>query len=130
MSREAVDAMRAAFDQFERGDFSAVAALPDEFEVVTAREMPDAGSYRGENARRWLRAWVDSFERLTLEPVEFRDAGDKVLVEFIQRGAPKGSDTPVELLSWSVNTIRDGALVRLQLFLSRAEALDAAGIRD
>ena len=47
MSREVVDALRASFDQFARGDFSAYAQLPDEFELVTAPEMPDAGTYRG-----------------------------------------------------------------------------------
>jgi ketosteroid isomerase-like protein len=130
MSREDVDAVRAAFEQFSRGDFSAYDELPDDFELVLAPEMPDAGAYRGETARRWLDAWTESFEHLTLEPVDFRDAGDKVMAEYIQRGSPKGGATPVELRSWSVSTMRDGGVVRLQIFLSQAEALEAAGIRN
>jgi ketosteroid isomerase-like protein len=130
MSQQDVEVVRAAFEQFSRGDFSAYALFPDDFELVVAREMPDAGTYRGETARRWMDTWTESFERLTLDPVEFRDAGNKVMVEFIQRGSPKGGATPVELRSWSVSNMRDGLVARLELFLSRDDALEAAGIRD
>src|SRR5690348_4558587 len=98
MSEEAMEVVRAAFEPFARGDFSAVAELPDEFVLVLAPEMPDAGTYRGEEARRWIVAWVESFERLTQELVKLIDAGDdQVLAEFIQRGWTAGSDIPVEL---------------------------------
>jgi hypothetical protein len=60
-----MDLSRVLFEQFSRGDFSVVADLPDEFELVLAPEMPDAGSYRGAAARDWLAGWVDSFDRLT-----------------------------------------------------------------
>ena len=131
MSEETVDAFRAAFEQFARGDFSAFASLADEFELVLAPEMPDAGTYRGAVARGWLDAWVDSFDRLTFEPVEFSDVGDdRVLIEYIQRGWAAGSDVAVELVNWSLATVRDGRVVRWQMFTDRAEALEAAGLRE
>ena len=92
--------------------------------------MPDAGSYRGAEARRWLKAWVDSFDGLTQEAVEFIDGGDQVAIEFIQRGRSRGSDSAVELRSWAVMTIRDGSLARTELFLSKSEALKAAGLEE
>ena len=92
MSVENVEAIREAFERFASGDFSGLAELPDHPEIVTSREMPDAGTYRGEAAREWLKAWIDSFESLTFEPVEILDAGDRVLVEFIQRGQPRGGE--------------------------------------
>src|SRR5215217_2837468 len=135
MSQEHVYALRSAYEQFARGDFSAYSELPDEFELVLAPEMPDAGSYRGDAARRWLKSWVASFDRLTVEAVEFsdageRDAGDQVMVELLQRGWLAGSDDSVELSTWAVFTARDGAAVRSELFLSRAEALEAVGRRE
>lgn len=130
MSQENVEAIREAFERFASGDFSGLAELPDHPEIVTSREMPDAGTYRGEAAREWLRAWIDSFESLTLEPVEILDAGDRVLVEFIQRGQPRGGDTPVELRTWSVTTHREGIVARFELFQNRAQALEAAGLSD
>jgi len=77
MSHEHVDAPRSAYSRTARGDFSAYSELPDDFELVLAPEMPDAGSYRGDAARRWLSSWVQSFDRLTVEAVEFIDAGDR-----------------------------------------------------
>ena len=56
MSEENVEIVRAAFEQFSRGDFSAYANLLDEFELVLAPEMPDAGTYRGAAARQWATA--------------------------------------------------------------------------
>ena len=125
MSQEAIDVARAGFEQFARGDFSALADLPDEFELVLAPEMPDAGTYRGEAARKWLKAWVDSFDSLTLDLVEIRDTGDGVLVEYVQRGTPTGGNTPVELRTWSVTTHREGVFTRWELFQRREEALEA-----
>jgi hypothetical protein len=57
MSQEAIDALRAVYEQFALGDFSVYADLPDDYVLVTAPEMPDAGRYRGAAARRWLQAW-------------------------------------------------------------------------
>jgi ketosteroid isomerase-like protein len=131
MSAEAMEAVREAFEAFARGDFSAVAELPDEFELVLAPEMPDAGTYRGEEARRWIVAWVDSFERLTQELVKLIDVSeDRVLAEFIQRGWAAGSDVPVELPTWSLSTLREGNFVRNELFTNRDEALEAAGLAE
>ena len=131
MPQEAIDVSRALFEQFSRGDFSAFADLPDEFELVLAPEMPDAGTYRGAAAREWATAWVNSFERLTQEPIEFIDAGGgQIFVEFVQRGWMAGSDVPVELRTWSVSTVRDGTFLRTSLFQKRSDALEAAGLSE
>lgn len=131
MAEAAIDLLRAAFEQFARGDFTAVADLPEEFELTLAPEMPDAGTYRGVAARDWITAWVNSFDRLTQEPIEFIDVGDdRVLAEFVQRGWTAGSDVPVELRTWSVSTIKGGQFVRVQLFQDRGTALEAAGLSE
>jgi ketosteroid isomerase-like protein len=130
MSQENMEAARELFEQWRRGDFSGIDALPDDFEVVTAREMPDSGTYRGEAARRWLKAWVDSFDSLTIELVELTDVDDRVLAEFVQHGVPRGGSTAVDVRSWSLSTRRDGRAARLALFLSRDEALEAAGVSE
>jgi hypothetical protein len=43
MSQEAIDLSRAAFERFTHGDFTGWADLSDDFELVLAPEMPDAG---------------------------------------------------------------------------------------
>jgi ketosteroid isomerase-like protein len=126
MAQENVELMQTAFEEFARGDFSRWEELGDEFEFVTTADTPDAGTYRGEAARRWLRSWLDAFEELVIEGTEFIDAGDKVVIGIHQRGTPRGSRVPVEGRWWQVTTIRDGELVRVQVLGTREEALDAA----
>jgi ketosteroid isomerase-like protein len=130
MSQENVEAVRALYEQFSRGDFSAIERFGDEFEFVTSPDVPDAGTYRGEAARRWVRAWVGSFEQLVIEPMTFVDAGDKIAVEVVQRGRPHDSTADVEGRWWFVHTLHDGTPVRTEGFPDRAQALEAAGLRE
>ena len=131
MSQENVALVHAAYEEFSRGDFSGWAELPDDFEFVASPELPDAGTYRGEAARRWLKAWSDSFERLTIEATEIIDAGgDKVVVGIVQRGRPHGSQSVVEGRWWVVATLREGEFVRSELVPHRYEALEAVGLEE
>jgi ketosteroid isomerase-like protein len=128
MSKENVEIVRAFYEQFARGDFSALAELGDDFEFVTSPELPDAGAYRGEAALGWMRTWVESFDQLTMEATEIIDAGDKVVVGLFQRGRPHGSKTAVEGRWWQVVTLQGGDVVGAQTFPERAPALEAAGL--
>ena len=131
MSRENVDLTRAAYEQFSRGDFSRLfEANTDDFEFVTAAEMPDAGTYRGQEARDWLRAYIDSFDGYAQEATEIIDAGDKVVSAVLQRGRPRGSDLPVESHWWQVLTFQDTGVTRVEMFSQRADALEAAGLSE
>ncbi len=130
MSKENVATVRAFYERAARGDFGGwdELDLADDFEFVTSPELPDAGSYRGEAARRWSDAWVDSFEGLTMEATEIIDAGDQVVVGIHQRGRVPGSQAEVEGRWWQVATFRDGQMIRAELFPERAEALEKAGL--
>jgi ketosteroid isomerase-like protein len=130
MSQENVEIVRAMFEQFSRGDFSSWADLPDDFEFVTSPELPDAGTYRGEAASRWMTAWMKSFEGLTIEATEAIDADDKVFVGILQRGRPRGSQAAVGGRWWVVVTLREGVIARVEAFPERTPALEAAGLRE
>ena len=130
MSQEHVEIVRGMYEQFARGDFSAWADLPADVEFVTSPEVPDAGTYRGEAAIRWMTAWVESFEGHTMEATEIIGAGDKVLVAILQRGRPRGSQTVVEGRWWVVHTLRGGEIVRAEVVQERAHAFEAAGLRE
>ena len=131
MSQENVEATRAAYEQYSQGDFSLFfAALSDDFEFVTAAEMPDAGRYRGDEARAWLNAYIESFDGFTMEATEILDAQDKVVAAIVQRGRPRGSEMPVESRWWQVVTFRDDAVAKVEMFSLRDQALEAAGLRE
>ena len=92
-------------------------------------EAPDAGTYRGEEARRWLRTWVASFEGMTIEATEIVDSGDKVFLGMTQRGHDRrGGAASVEGHWWQVSTFREREIVRAEMFRERAQALLAAGL--
>ena len=130
MSQENVEKVRARYEQFARGDFSQIADVADDFELVTSPENPDAGTYRGEAGIRSMSAWVGSFEGLTIEATEIIDAGEKVVLAILQRGRPRGSQTVVEGRWWQVVTIHGGLPARIETFQERAQALEAAGLRE
>ena len=130
MSEENVEVMQAAFERFAHGDFSPIEALGDDFEFVSGPEVPEAGTYRGKEARRWLRGWVATFEGMTLEATECLDAGDKVVLGTTARGRPAGSPASVEERWWLISTLRGREVVRVEAFPERAEALEAAGLRE
>jgi hypothetical protein len=72
--------------------------------------------------------WGEAFEDFRAEPQEFIDAGDVVVVIVkVEARAHSGAtvDTPSFPNVW---TARDGVLVRMEMFQSRAEALAAAGL--
>jgi ketosteroid isomerase-like protein len=77
-----------------------------------------------------MRAWVDSFEELTMEATEMIDAGKKVVVGLHQRGKPRGSTTVVEGRWWQVVTLREGLIVRSETYPVRGQALEAAGLPE
>src|SRR5262245_55691624 len=131
MSEENVETVRAIVDRTAQGDFSRwLDYVTDDFVFVTSPDLPDAGTYRGEAAKEWLTAWVESFVGHTIEASDFIDAGDKVFFEIFQRGRPPGSQVAVEGRWWVVNRFREGAISMFEVFDERGNALKVAGLSE
>ena len=133
MSEENLETVRRSLEAFDRRDKALwLEARSENFKVVTTNEWPE-GDVRGREA-----AWdfyvsiADTFERRPFsDDIEFMDAGpDKVLVH--QRNDVRGGESGVnvEIDYWVVISFRDGKMIREQWFESRAEALEAAGLRE
>jgi hypothetical protein len=78
-----------------------------------------------------FREWVSAWESWLVTPTDFIDVDESrvlVVMEFSGRSKTQG----VEMSSEGANlvTLREGRLARLQLFLRRADALEAAGLRE
>jgi ketosteroid isomerase-like protein len=56
------------------------------------------------------------------------DAGDRIVTVYSYRGRGRLSGLPVEELFATVWTLRDRKVVRVQWFIEREEALEAAGL--
>jgi uncharacterized protein len=137
MSRENVELVRRVYEAYERGDFPAVfAAYDPEIEWNVGR-VASAGLgfdplYVGhDGVRSFWRQWVSAWETTSFEYEEFIDAGEQVVVLLSQRMRGRTSGIELEWNSYAqVWTVREGKLVRTEFFPTRAEALEAVGLRE
>jgi ketosteroid isomerase-like protein len=87
-------------------------------------------SYRGhEDVRRfWEDLWA-TWEDYQVEPEEFRDFGDQVVVvNRIRARSARGME--VDEVWSSLFTLREGKIIRFQGFADRSGALEAAAVCD
>jgi ketosteroid isomerase-like protein len=129
MSAQNVEAVRRAWEAFNRGDletFFADTAADVEFEEDPV--FPEAAIFRGrEEIRAYLEGFQEAMADHRFEVEELRDLGDRVLALMHEtaRGTSSGADVdqrPVFLYEF-----RDGLIVRVRAYLDRAEGLAAAG---
>jgi ketosteroid isomerase-like protein len=132
MSRENVDLARRGYEAFARRDFDAVFELfHPEIEAHDPPEMPDAAIHRGHEAvRRDWEQTAELFEDFSIELEETFDHGDVVVVFLLYRGRGSESGAEVEARMAHLWTVRDGKAIRLQQFLDREQALEAAGLSE
>jgi ketosteroid isomerase-like protein len=133
MSRENVEMIERILGEAQHNPTALYEVLDDYVRwEVTAMNMPDTPStYIGpEGVREFFRRWVGTFDDWGYEATEMIDAGDSVVVHIRQWGRGKGSGATVEGDFWQVWTIRDGKVVRSTHCSDKAEALEAAGLRE
>jgi ketosteroid isomerase-like protein len=124
-----VQQLREGYEAFNRGDFEAVLGLmhPD-IEVHDRPEVPDPRDYAGlDGAREAFANVLDMFAEYEIEPVEFIDGEEHIVVVLRQRGRGMASGVDVEGDIVHVWTLRDGKAVDLRGFSSRQDALDHLG---
>jgi ketosteroid isomerase-like protein len=99
---------------------------------IDGRNLPDGGVYRGHDGLlEHVTRWADMWEDWRVELDRFIDAGDdRVVVLTHERGRNKATGMELDALHAELYTVRDGQIVRWQGFSVRAEALEAAGLRE
>jgi uncharacterized protein len=123
MSEDNVELVRELYDGWARGDFSAGAELlaPD-FEWLQLAGAVEPGSHRGEEAGSALRRIFEVWADFSVRAEEFIDAGEKVVVVARSRGTAKRSGMELDQVFAYVWTVRDGKLVRNEVFADRRAA--------
>ena len=136
MSQENVETMREMFALVnELGVKAATDAfgelLDPDFELEEAANLPDQERHSGRDAFIANMAKLEeSFEDLRIEPIEFVDLGSKLVVVVAIAGRGRAGGTPVETTIAQLWMLRDGKAVSLRDYASKAEALEAAGLRE
>lgn len=128
MSQENVDLARNAWTP------DGFIALFDEFIVTDMRQHRVPGlrdiALGREQAVEAFHSYWRSWDDYEIDPVEFIDAGQSVVVIVRERGVGKGSGVPVERDHFQVWTFRRRKLVRWEAFATREAALEAAGLSE
>jgi ketosteroid isomerase-like protein len=132
MSRDRVETMRRIYDAWGRGDFRAGADLYDRHVLLVLNpEFPDAGAYVGPEAiAAYMRDLLPAWSEFAIEGEEFLDAGDTVVVGVRQVGRGPSSGAVTELRYFQVWTFRGDRVIRIESIRERADALEAAGVRE
>ena len=131
MSQENVELVREGYAAWERGDIDRIVELsaPD-VEIVQPSEVPDSKTYLGKTGvveafADWPKQW-DEFRSELLEVI---DVSDTKAVSVVRQYL-RARDIDMEHEMASVHTLRDGLVVHWEMFFTRAEALEAAGLRE
>jgi ketosteroid isomerase-like protein len=129
VSKQNVDIVLGQFEATNRRDWTAVMAAFDEdvMLVVSSGAAPDAGVFHGREAvGRWFGDWLRAFGTdYRFEIEEARSAGDQVLVVARHHGRGRASGAEVERIAANVFSMRGTKIVRVELYGSRTEALEA-----
>jgi ketosteroid isomerase-like protein len=131
MSQENVDVVKRYLDAWNAGDMDEVREIQDPDVIVrTAEGWPEPGPYVGREATmRFHEQLRDTWDANTVVPIsDFIDAGDRVAVRYIWRGAGHGPDMNMEVTL--VFTMRKGRIFYQEFFWDRAEALEAVGLPE
>ena len=132
MSQENVQIVRQGYELLESRDIEAWIGLFDaDVEAHDLAGIPDEPIRRGHDA---LREWVAMMEEIWVdpryEPEEFIEAGGFIVVAVRATARGRGSGVPLDIPIFQVFEVQGGKIRRLWAYRDRAEALEAAGLRE
>jgi ketosteroid isomerase-like protein len=135
MSEENVEAVLQGIEALNRRDVDAFVALvsPDVEWEDSVFWSEHARIYTGEaELREWFNQVVlEPWESVHFEVEEIAETGDdRVFFGGLLTTRGKGSGVETQVRGWSVVWITNGKTTRRQVFLDRAEALEAAGLEE
>ena len=128
MSRENVEIARASIEAYNRMDWDGALkdASPD-FECDLSRAVgPQHDVYRLDQMLRFWSEFAESWESVRIEPHEFIEAGEHVVVPLTMHTRGRDGIEVQARITWTW-TILDGDLVRLCMYQDRQEAIEAVG---
>jgi ketosteroid isomerase-like protein len=138
MSRENVEIVRRVYDAAAARDAATVLELYDPEVELDPSRLGIAGLaggaqdvYRGHDGlRRFFRDWHEAWEQVEYDYEVLIDAGEQIIAVVTRHGRGRSSGVEVELPLALVWTLRDSKIVRVVWFPTRAEALEAVGLRE
>ena len=130
-------ATRFGVEAWNRRDLDAfLIGYRADFEIHQPRELVEAGfvdsCYRGaEGYRKSMEAWFEVWSAdLRLEPVRLIDQGTRIAILYHAPLRGRASGVPMTGELATVATLRGGMVIRDEVYLHHAEALEAVGLSE
>ncbi len=130
MSQENVEIVRSMLDAWASGDRETARAAFDESVVFIMPPIDATVSHGVRETERALEAWRRSWDDYSVETEELIDGGEHVIAINRQRGRGQASGTEVDLTSALVCTLRASKIIRAEVFETKGQALEAAGLSE
>ena len=132
MSQENVEIVKAAFAEFERGNFWVGDIFHPNVRIVWLDALAggETESLGVESMAATVREWLHTWERMTMTAERITVVGDQVLVIATWRGRGITSEAPAEWRHGQVWTVRDGQVISLVSFPDLTDALAAVGLEE
>jgi ketosteroid isomerase-like protein len=128
-----VEIMRHAYPALaEQGVDAMLAFVDPEHEVTTPPELAsEPGTFRGHDGlRRYLGSFGGAMEGVYFEGREFTGVGDKVLVDTTMHARGRTTGIAASQRAFLVFTLRNGLVVRTEVFPELGPAREAAGLEQ
>jgi ketosteroid isomerase-like protein len=132
MSQENPEIVRRIFDAWGSGDWSIGNEYLDQHAVyVISSDFPAFGAYYGlDGIRAYWRDFLEQWERLTVEAKRVEAVGDTVLAHVVQHAKGRASGIEGEISYFMLFTFRGKKIVRTEVVMDYAEALEALGLSE
>lgn len=130
MSREKAEVVRRWWAGFNQDGLPPLDLCDERIEIINPDEFPLTGPYHGhEGVRQWASDVYDVLEDAHVEAEEVVGGeGEAVVAVLRQTGRWKYTQLATDARWAAVMTIRDGKLAHAQGYLSKAQAIEAAGL--
>jgi ketosteroid isomerase-like protein len=131
VSQENVKQVERLTREWAAGNWRAGEALVVPELVLTARVPEGRVVFEGREAiARFMREFLGQWERYWVDPAQFIDLSDKVLVIGHQIGIGATSGLEIKEPWYAVFTFDDGQVVAMTFTPDRQEGLEAAGLQE
>jgi ketosteroid isomerase-like protein len=131
MSEENVEVVRRGYEHYNRTGEPDYSILDPAVVYDVSRRTFDPAVYHGhEGVREFASLIREQWATMRVDPQEFFDAGDEVVVSVRLAGVGKKSGVETTSHAAHVWTFRDGRVVRQTTFQTTDEALEAAGLSE
>jgi ketosteroid isomerase-like protein len=132
MDQARVDLLRSVFKAIEPKDVEVILdGLTDDIVIDASRRIVDPVKYIGHDGVRSYSSFLaQTWRSQRVEPEEFIEAGDKIVIVLRLISTGRSSGLTVEARSAWVATFRQNKIARLSAYQTRGEALAAVALGD